>query len=682
MRLRLRVTCRLLRTAGIHSWSVVHGASWPFLRWCVLWCVGLLVVCGGCTPSSSPTPPRPPMGIAQAPEEEQQAFLAAEALRTHGQEAAASNAFRTFVARYPSSVLTDQALLALGRLSVAQGEQAQGEGYYRSLIERFPSSPHLADAHLERGIVLYHLQEYDTSHAALQQALRTSPTLDQEAQAHYYLGVIAYQFQRYPEAITSMKLASDISQDTALIERTRADLATIIHTNLSEAELQQLAQKYPGVYPGDLLLMQLAQVHHAANKPLEEIATWQRFLTAFPTHQQRELAQARLDVLQNALTTDATKIGVLLPLSGEGSVAGQRALWGIELAMATIRQRQPGVHLSLVIRDSQGTVAGARRALRALVTEEQVIGVVGPLFSDVATDLATLVDTLMIPTISPYARDSDFPLLSPFAFRNSLTDAMQGRFLAEYAVHTLNLSRFAVLYPDEPYGTTLKDRFIENVLALEGEVVAEASYPPETTDFRQHIKRIGGVDDDTLRDLLAGSTPSPLSPPSALPLQTVESQEPPTLYDAVFLPGYYDKVGLIAPELAFFNITDVQLLGSDGWNSPKIVEIGERFVNRGIFVDGFFVDATSPLVTTFVKQFEARYGERPGLLAAQAYDTFLLIAHLLHQGVMTRQQLREALLNVHEYVGVSGTTTIDPEGNAEKLLYLLTIQDGHIRQLN
>ena len=162
----------------------------------------------------------------------------------------------------------------------------------------------------------------------------------------------------------------------------------------------------------------------------------------------------------------------------------------------------------------------------------------------------------------------------------------------------------------------------------------------------------------------------------------MESQEAPTLYDAVFLPGYYDKVGLIAPELAFFNITGVQLLGSDGWNAPKIVEIGERFVERGIFVDGFFVDATSPLVATFVKQFEARYGERPGLLAAQAYDTFLIIAHLLHQGVTTRQQLRDAILNVHDYAGVSGSTTIDPEGNAEKILYLLTIQDGHIRQIN
>jgi ABC-type branched-subunit amino acid transport system substrate-binding protein len=628
------------------------------------------------------------LGTVQASEEEQQALLAAEALRQQGQEVAAYDAFRSFVARYPSSGLTDRALLALGRLSVARGEWAQGEGYYRSLIERFPSSPHLTEALLERGIALYHVQEYDASHETLRQALRASPSLEQEAKAQYYLGVIAYQFQRYAEAIATLKLVSDISQDTALIERARTDLAAIVHTSLSEAELQHLAQQYSGVYPGDLLLMQLAQVYRAADKSLEEIAVWQQFLTAFPTHQQLELAQARLDLLQSALTTDATKIGVLLPLSGEGSVAGQRALWGIELAMATLRQRRPDVQLSLVIRDSQGTAVGARRALRALVTEEQVIGVVGPLFSDVATDLATLVDALMIPTISPYARDSDFPLLSPFAFRNSLTDAMQGRFLATYAMHTLKLSRFAVLYPDEPYGVALKDRFIENVLALQGEVVAEASYPPETTDFRQHIKRIGGVDDETLRDLLAGSSLPPVSTPPARPSQVgtsppkEETEEAPILYDAVFLPGYYDKVGLIAPELAFFNITGVQLLGSDGWNSPKIVEIGERFVDGGIFVDGFFAEATSPLVTTFVKQFEARYGEQPGLLAAQAYDTFLIMAHLLQQGVKTRRQLREALLNVREYAGVSGITTIDPEGNAEKILYLLSIQDGHILQIN
>jgi len=46
--------------------------------------------------------------------------------------------------------------------------------------------------------------------------------------------------------------------------------------------------------------------------------------------------------------------------------------------------------------------------------------------------------------------DSDFPALSPYAMRNSLTDTMQGRFLAEYAISVLKLQRFVILHPEGP----------------------------------------------------------------------------------------------------------------------------------------------------------------------------------------------------------------------------------------
>ena len=117
-------------------------------------------------------------------------------------------------------------------------------------------------------------------------------------------------------------------------------------------------------------------------------------------------------------------------------------------------------------------------------------------------NLAPLIDELGVPVISPYARDSTFPYLSSYAFRNSLTDTDQARYLADYAVRVLNLTRFAVLYPDEPYGESLKDTFIEHVIDLEGKVVAVSAYPPNDKNFEQAIKRLGGIDDESLNDIL------------------------------------------------------------------------------------------------------------------------------------------------------------------------------------
>jgi branched-chain amino acid transport system substrate-binding protein len=105
-------------------------------------------------------------------------------------------------------------------------------------------------------------------------------------------------------------------------------------------------------------------------------------------------------------------------------------------------------------------------------------------------------------------------------------------------------------------------------------------------------------------------------------------------------------------------------------------------VEGAIFLDGFFVDAPSPVVQEFVEQFRARFGDVPDLLAAQAYDTLLICAQVLKAGARTRAQLRDGLLRVRDFPGVSGLTTIDEDGDAEKIPYFLTIQNGQIVQLN
>lgn len=656
----------------------------PLLCVLILWGIGNMLL-GGCRatpPSAPPTAPsaRPVASEnLQATAAQRQAFAAAEALLMRGLDRQALQAFKDFVRQYPASTLTDKALLILGNLSAQLGEYQQAEGYYRRLIEYFPSSTHLAAAYLEHGVQLYALQDYDRSLSSLRQTLTVPVSRQQEGKAHYYLGSIAHQRQHYPEALAELKAAVEASPDTALGQQAERDLATIIQNSLTTEDLKELSQRYAETYPGALLLARLAQAYRETGNVIEETAVLQRLLTAFPHAPEVSSARDRLHTLQAVLVTDATKIGVLLPLSGEARIAGERTLWGIELALSTLQERYPSLDVSLVVRDSQGTPSGANNALRFLANEAHVIGVIGPLLSPVAVSLIPLIDELAVPVISPYARDSQFPFLSPYAFRNSITDAMQGRLMAEYARYVLNLSRFAVLYPDEPYGKALRDTFIEHVIQLQGEVVAVTSYPPEATDFRQSIKRIGGIEDDILQDLLVRLPAVPGTEPAGRPWTLEKPAKP---YDAIFLPGYFDTVGLIAPELAFYNITGVQLLGGDGWNSPDIIKIGERFVEGGIFVDGFFAEASSPLVTTFVDKFQARYGERPGLLSAQAYDTLMMVVQVLQTGAKTRVQLRDGLLQVRDFPGVSGTTSMPPSGNAEKILYLLTIRNGHIVQLN
>src|SRR5262245_2310723 len=638
----------------------VSGGLWRL--WILLLCSMLGVVVVSCQPLPRPTPqppephflpalqaPQPQPAVATvAPSAEQRAaFSAAEALRSSGQYLQARQAFADFVRRYPESSLADDALLALGHISSTLEQYAPAVTYYRGLLERFPRSERVPEAQLGLGVALYHTQAYANSLVALRQYVTLVPTSPHEGLAHYYLGAVALKQQRYPDAIAEFKAAVETRAEPAMVQQAREYIASTVSQMLTVDALVPLAQQYAKTYPGDLILERLVQEYRRAGKQADEADALQRLTTAFPNAPGTQDARARLRALQALLTTDRSKIGVLLPLSGPGSRVGTRALRGIELALATVQERDPAAKLSLVIRDSTENVAPAQEALRALVNEEHVIGVIGPLFSRTATELASLADQLAVPLISPYARDSDFPALSPYAFRNSVTDAMQTRVLAEHAMGVLKLRRFVILHPEEAYVTALRDRFREQVLQRQGEIVAVLSYSPQSSNISRAIARLQGLQ-----------------------------------YDAIFLPEYADKVGTLVAQLVAQHIQGIQLLGTDGWNAPGLVATNARLLEGAVFVDGFFANASSPAVQTFVERFRSRYNETPGLLAAQAYDTLLICAQVLKAGAQTSAQLRDGLLRVRNFAGVSGLTSMGDKRDAEKVPYLLTVKGGQIVQLN
>jgi ABC-type branched-subunit amino acid transport system substrate-binding protein len=177
--------------------------------------------------------------------------------------------------------------------------------------------------------------------------------------------------------------------------------------------------------------------------------------------------------------------------------------------------------------------------------------------------------------------------------------------------------------------------------------VATSAYPPNTKDFLPHLRELRSA-----------------------------------TYDVLFVPDYADTVARLAPYLAYDTLTGVQILGGDGWNAPELKAIKDGAVDGAVFADSFFAEAAAPQVQEFVTQFRSRYKEAPGIVAAQAYDTLLMCAEILKTGVTTRQQLRDRLLQVRDFSGVSGLTSMNAAGDAEKVLYLLTIRDRKIRQLD
>ena len=365
------------------------------------------------------------------------------------------------------------------------------------------------------------------------------------------------------------------------------------------------------------------------------------------------------------LTQQKLKIGCILPLSGEGADIGQSVLEGIQLAFNSLNiQDENSIStLQLVIKDSAGEI-NSISLLENLAKDEDVVVIIGPLFSKTVLASAKVVDKYKIPIFSPTATSKNISGISPYIFRNSLTNQMQGNAIADYSINHLNLRKFAVLYQRDAYGIELENAFEEELKSFGGEIIFSEPFDPEQNDFEPQITAIGGIKDSNLRKLTDEGKPKP------------ELQ-----YEAIFIPAHADRVGLILPELVYYNISDIPILGGNGLNSPDLIRIGGKYAEGVIFVDGFFPLSENPIVKEFVDRYRTFFNKWPDIYSANSYDAAMIILEIIKNGAKNREDVKNGLLNLIDYNGVSGITTVQSSGDSEKALYFLTVKHGKIVEI-
>ncbi|MFQ6672857.1 MAG: ABC transporter substrate-binding protein, partial [Candidatus Tectimicrobiota bacterium] len=572
---------------------------------------------------------------------------------------------------------TDDAIYFLGEIAYRQGQYAEALRMYQYLLEKFLASNLYLSAQVQVGFCYYRLGFYDKTTEVLEPLL---PRLTEPRQRWAVRKALALATAQRGERLqaaagwmAALGEAPTEADRTAARQAVKELLAT-----MTNRELLQVIDTYSTDFPRARARFQLGLNYFNTGRFKEARQTLLGFLFDHPTHPEAPRAKALIASIDKTFTVDTSKVGLILPLTGPESVAGQSVLQGVQLAIAQAGVSPEGRPFRLIIRDSAGEPDRAKAAVARLALEEKVIAIIGPVFSETARAAAAEADRLQVPMVVPFAHAPGIPESSPYVFRNSLTNQAQGAFVARYAVESLGLRRFAILYPDDSYGNDLKTLFTQSVEALGGQVVVQAAYDPQANDFSEPIRTLGGVADEELERL----HPDEADGPALTSPVPVAQTAPPIDYDTLFIPGYFDKVGLLAPQLAFYNVVGVTLLGCNGWNSPELLTIGEHYVEGAIFVDGFFAGSSRPPVKTFVENFRLTFGNEPDILAAQAYDAAGLVLRVLDDGAANREQLREGLLTIRDYLGASGTTTMTEVGEAQKELFLLMVRRGTIIQIN
>jgi len=589
--------------------------------------------------------------------------------------------------RFSDKPLAAAALMKIGIIRAIKQDYEGARTAFRSILSAFPSSSFVPDAMVEELFTYYQQERY-------QDVIQLAPDIlkNMDSRPHifrvYALVGDAYMAQGAPvDAIDYYARAQEFATGPeleAIGEKFKEAIAQL------DSEDVAILIKHPDEsLPMDFLLFQLGLNYAMEEKYDDALTILNQFIEKYPQHENRNLAQSLIDEIKKNAFFQRYTIGCLLPLSGPYQTFGLRALRGIELAQAQFSSQSGNPPLNIIIKDTGGDPDKTITVLEELY-REKVAAIIGPIVtSEIA---ARKAQEMGIPIITLTQKDN-IAEIGDKVFRNFITPKMQVQALTSFSVESLGLRRFAILYPEETYGITFMNLFWDQLLEAGGQVVAVESYKPDQTDFSDSIKKLAGLyyeipedlKPEKEEDLTADKEPEDRETSEQAAGETrkkgsrgeVEEEKPQAIvdFDAIFIPDSPGKAGQIVPQLAYYDIKDVYILGTNLWHSDTLIKIASQYVQGAIMPDGFFADSPSPRVQKFVKEFEETYQEAPDFIEAIVYDTAMILFNVVsREQVRYRSEIRDELLNLDNFPGVTGLTRFDEKGDAQKKLYLLRVQ--------
>lgn len=410
-------------------------------------------------------------------------------------------------------------------------------------------------------------------------------------------------------------------------------------------------------YELGVLLYKNARIIEARSYLLRVASSW--WVEPTLREKTRVLLREMDSVLRRGTASDdLPAIGLILPLTGRYASYGEAALKGALLA-ADVFGSGGGAKggIDVLVRDVGESPAEGSKAVTELSGEKRVAGIVGPLLNATAYQSAARAEARGIPLIT-LSQKEDVTGAGRFIFRNSLAPAEQAKAVAEYAVNVLGKTQFAVLYPDNHAGKVMAEAFMETVTSMGREITALMSYADDTKDFGEIMRSLFMIETDEVQE----------------GRRTISEYFPAAAVDALYMPDGYRTVSLVLPYIKYYNIDDVQLLGSSGWNSRHLVKLSGRAVEGAVFVDGFFHNSRRDSSAAFALRFKDTYGMDAGEVEAEAYDAVSLLIKAIDPDAPDRDLVRERLLEMSGYEGAEGPVYFDRYGGAVKEPFILTVK--------
>ncbi len=358
--------------------------------------------------------------------------------------------------------------------------------------------------------------------------------------------------------------------------------------------------------------------------------------------------------VSNGRAQETIKIGFFAPITGPAAADGMSAKHAVELGVKEVNEAGGirGKKVELIVYDDRLKAEEAVAIANKLIEKDKVVGVVSGSYSGPTRVTAPIFQKAGMPMVAGYAVHPDVtwdPVQkkpNDFIFRNGFLGEVEGAAAAEFAVKNLKAKKISIISMDNDFGRAISSGFAARAEKLGATILTKQMYKfPGEKDFRPYLTRI-------------------------------KEGNP----DVIFAAGYYNEAASIVRQAKELGITS-QILGEEGFDSPKFLEIAGPSAEGVIIATNLDRDDPRPLVQNFLKNYKKAYGEDADMVGASSYDAFMILVKAIEKAGTDPKAIQKALLETKDYNGLTGKISRFVQGEVVKPVQIQVVKGGKFRRM-
>ena len=342
-------------------------------------------------------------------------------------------------------------------------------------------------------------------------------------------------------------------------------------------------------------------------------------------------------------------IGFVGALTGDNANLGINIRDGMKVAIDE-ENAKGGTQVTMKEFDTAGDPAQASTIKDRFITDNSVIGIVGPAFSGETRALLPDLQNAGLPMISASATNSELPNVVPNAtvfHRIIADDALQAKGVVAYLSGlSPKPGRVAYIHDNSEYGKGLTDDVEAGGTAAGLVKATSATLDPKAQDYSGTVNAVKGAN--------------------------------PT---HIFYGGYYAEAGRLKKQLTDAGV-NAQFISGDGSLDAGFITSAGAQAAEGARLScpcNLALEASTGNLKTFYDSFKSKIGKDPGLYSPEAYDATKILIQGIKAGNTDRAKLLTYVEGLGAYQGISKPIEFEQNGNLKaKTFFVFQVRGGKI----